>query len=173
MHFLSLVQISYSWEADTITVVTEVIDGDTFDASSGDTIRLADIDAPENGEIGYYEAKDLLTSLVYQKAVYLDIDDVHRTDPYGRLVCVVYVDYNSTHLKNVNKALLVEGYAQIWEHDNEFNSSTWTLYVPKNSGSEFPNFIILPILVIIVAIAAFVFRRMITKRRSRAKLIRL
>jgi endonuclease YncB( thermonuclease family) len=140
--------------------------GDTFDTSSGNRVRLADVDTPENGEIGYSEAKDFLTSLVYQKTVYLDIDDVHRTDPYDRLVCVVYVDYNSTHLKNVNKALLVEGYAQIWEHDNEFNPSTWTLYVPKNPVPEFPTFIVLPLLVIVTVIGVLVFRRLITKRTS-------
>ena len=61
---------------------------------------------------------------------------------------------------NVNKALLVEGYAQIWEHDNEFNSSTWTLYVPKNHVPEFATFMTPPLLVVLAVIAFFVFRRM-------------
>ena len=141
-------------------VVTRVIDGDTFDTSDGDRIRLADINAPNSSEPGYYEAKDFLTSLVYEVTVYLDIDDLYRTDRYDRLVCVVYVDYNATHFLNVNQALLVEGYAQIWEHDNEFSSSTWTLYVPKNHVPEFPTFMILPLLVVLAVIAFLVFRRM-------------
>ena len=150
-------------------VVTRVIDGDTFDTSDGDRIRLADINAPNSSEPGYYEAKDFLTSLVYEVTVYLDIDDLYRTDRYDRLVCVVYVDYNANHLMNVNKAILMEGYARIWEHDNEFNSSTWTLYVPKNSVAEFPTYIVLPLLVIIVAAAVVAFRRL-TERKWPASL---
>ena len=85
---------------------------------------MADVDAPESGESGYYEAKNFLISLVDEKTVYLDIDDVYETGPYGRLICVVYVEYNSTHYTNVNKALLVEGVAVIKNYDNEFNPYT-------------------------------------------------
>lgn len=120
-----------SIEIDATTTVSRVIDGDTFDTTSGDRIRLADIDAPESGEYGYSDAKDFLTSLVYEKTVYLDIDDVYETDRYGRLVCVVYVQHNSTHYKNINKALLVEGHATIWNFNNEFNPYSWTLFVSK------------------------------------------
>ncbi len=118
-------------EIDTTAIVAWVIDGDTFDTTSGDRVRLADIDAPERTESGYYDAKDFLVSLVDKKTVYLDIDDVYQTDKYGRLVCVVYVEYNSTHVENVNKALLVEGYTTIWDFDNEFDPDTWNLYCPK------------------------------------------
>jgi len=134
-----------SGEIDATAIVSYVIDGDTFDTTSGDRIRLADIDAPDLGEYQYSEARSFLTSLVDQKTVYLDVDDVYRTDQYGRLVCVVYVDYNSTHLLNVNRALLVEGYAVIWNFDNEFNPYAWTLHVPISVVPEFPSFTILPI----------------------------
>jgi endonuclease YncB( thermonuclease family) len=120
-------------EVDATTIVSSVIDGDTFDTTSEGRIRLADIDAPEYWESGYDNAKDFLVSLVGDKTVYLDIDDVHRTDKYGRLVCVVYVEYNSTHMVNVNKALLVEGHATIWDFDNEFDPDTWNLCCPKES----------------------------------------
>ena len=136
LYFVPAVQSSM--ETDKTTVVSRVIDGDTFDTTSGDRIRLADVDAPEKGESGYYDAKNFLIGLVYDKTVYLDIDDIYRTDKYGRLVCVVYVDYNSTHFKNVNEALLVEGYAVIWNFYNEFNPSTWSLYYPKEESPEPP-----------------------------------
>jgi micrococcal nuclease len=126
-----VVQSSGSVKIDKTTKVSWVIDGDTFDTTSGDRIRLADVDAPEKGESGYYDAKNLLIGLVYGETVYLDIDDIYGTDKYGRLVCVVYVDYNSTHFKNVNKALLVAGVAVIKNYNNEFNPYTWTLYSPK------------------------------------------
>jgi hypothetical protein len=136
-----------SGEIDQIAVVDWVIDGDTFNVTSGETIRLADVDTPEYSEPGYSEAKNFMIDLIEGKTVYLDIDDVTRTDPYGRLVCVVYVDYNSTHYENVNKALLVENYAMVYDfNNNEFNPSNWTLHVSKTAIPEFPSFIILPAL---------------------------
>jgi hypothetical protein len=118
-------------EIDATTIVSKVIGGDTFDTTSEGRIRLADVDTPEKGESGYYEAKNFLNSLVNNKQVYLDIDDVYETDKYGRLICVVYVSHNTTHFININKALLVEDYAVIWNFDNEFNPYAWTLYCQK------------------------------------------
>ena len=99
-------------------------------------LRLADIDAPEVGQPGYQEAKDFLNSWIFNETVYLDVDDVYGTDPYDRLVCVVYVRYNATHLMNVNKALLDAGLADFSDFPNEFNPAAWTLYVQiPTSGS--------------------------------------
>lgn len=79
-----------------------------------------------------------LISLIDAKTVYLDIDDIYGTDPYDRLVCVVYVEYNSTHVQNVNKALRVGGYVVIDNYDNEFNPYVWSLYCPKEALPGFP-----------------------------------
>jgi hypothetical protein len=92
-----------------------------------------------------------LKGLVLAKTVYLDIDDIYTYDYSGtgdRLVCVVYVDYNSTHYENVNKALLTAGLAEIKEYYNEFNSDTWAIYVPKND--LVPEFSTSPILVLLM-----------------------
>ncbi len=125
-------------EFDKTAVVTWVVDGDTFDIASGETIRLADIDTPERGTLGYTEATQFMIDLVKGKTVYLDIDDITRTDSSGeRLVCVVYVDYNATHYENVNKALLEGDYAIVWDHsNNEFDPTNWILYVPKDTIPE-------------------------------------
>ena len=155
---VSVVYCSNPWENDRTVTTNTVIDGDTFYATSGDKIRLADIDAPESNETGYDNAKSMLTSLVYNRQVYLDIDDVYRTDTYGRLVCVVYVDYNSTHIKNVNKALLVGGVATIWDHENEFNPSMWTLYVQKAVIPEFPSTVVLTIFLVTIILAVLIPR---------------
>lgn len=58
-------------------------------------------------------------------------------DRYNRLICVVYVEYNSTHLLNVNKWLLDHGYVRVNDYPNEFNPSVWRLYVyyPEKVGS--------------------------------------
>jgi hypothetical protein len=118
------------WEIDQTSQVTSVTDGDTFRIPN-DRVRLADINAPENGtEPGFSIAKYALANMVGGKTVYLDTDQRSGRDPYGRLMAVVYVGYNSTHYLNVNKALLVQGVAV--EDDftnNEFSPSAWTLYV--------------------------------------------
>jgi len=77
--------------------VTEVIDGDTFkvspnwkwDERTGDTVRPAGYDAPEEGEPGYQEAKVKLEGLILDEAVELK-NPVSVT--YGRLLCEVYVN---------------------------------------------------------------------------------
>ena len=116
-------------EIDAIGTVYYIYDGDTYNQTGSDIncIRLADIDCNESGDPGYQEAKDYLTDLIYGKLVYLDIDDIYGTDFYGRLVGVVYVRYNSTHCLNVNKAMLMSGYAVIDNYDNEFNPYSWKL----------------------------------------------
>jgi len=126
--------------------VTNVVDGDTVDIApavkvAGEyrySVRLADINAPGiNTQEGDW-SKGNLTQLLasYGGIVYLDIDDEYGTDQYGRIVAVVYVRYNSTHLLNVNKWLVDNGYARIEDFDNEFNPSTWSLYEPYSSSSD-------------------------------------
>lgn len=86
-------------------------------------------------EKSYDEATQFLESLVYDKEVYVDIDDIYGTDPYDRIVAVIYVYYDDAHLKNVNQALLDKGHAEIMNNDYEFNPYTWTLLVEYDSGA--------------------------------------
>jgi endonuclease YncB( thermonuclease family) len=149
---IPFVQSACSGEVDMTTVVSSVIDGDTFDVTAGERIRLADVDAPEYYEEGYDEARDFLISLVLGKTVHLDIDDVdgvYSRDPYGRLVCVVYLECNTTHVKNINKALLVEGVAVIDNYPNEFDPYTWSLYCLTEVIPEFPSFLVLPLFAVL------------------------
>ena len=123
---------AYSPQFEEITYASYIQDGDTFETSAGDWIRLADVDTPERGDWGYSEATDVLSELIYNKRVYLDVDDHSVTDPYGRYVCVVYVDYSVTQYINVNKALLIRGVAVMDDYyNNEFSPYEWTLYIPK------------------------------------------
>ncbi|HJX24494.1 MAG TPA: thermonuclease family protein [Candidatus Bathyarchaeia archaeon] len=155
---------SSQWELKT---VGRVIDGDTLDLSSGDRVRLADINAPERNQTGYSEAKDYLAALVDGRTVYLDVDDKYTYDTTGtRLVCLIYLDFNSTHYLNVNEDLVVKGYALKRDYDNEFNPNTWTLFVPKTTLSDTPNdmaFLIILILILILSailvVVIFLIRR--------------
>ena len=155
-------------EIDLTVVVTWVVDGDTIDVASGETIRLADIDTPEKDTPGYSEATQFMIDLVKGKQVYLDVDDITRTDSSGqRLVCVVYVDYNSTHYENVNKALLEGGYAVVWDHDNnEFEPSNWSLYVLKATIPEFPAVSLLAVIVVIILFATLLCRKRQIKKHD-------
>jgi endonuclease YncB( thermonuclease family) len=134
--FLSLttsIQVVNAIQVDLTGYVSYVHDGDTFDIDSGNTaIRLADIDAPEYGEPGYDQAKWYLFDLIYNKTVYLDQSTLNGYSG-DRLVCVVYIEYDSTHYLNINKKMLDSGLADLWDHENDFNPETWTLLVPKNS----------------------------------------
>ena len=113
--------------------VTEVVDGDTFHTFQGYTVRLADIDAPEYGELGFSESTAYLENLIENKTVIIDIDDISRTDPYDRYVCLVFVEWNSTHYLNVNQALLAENHSVIDDfYNNEFDPYSWSLYVLKS-----------------------------------------
>jgi hypothetical protein len=77
------------------------------------------------------------------KTVYLDVDDIYTYDYNGkgsRLVCVAYMDYDSTHWINVNKALLDEEHAKIDNFYNEFNPYSWSLLVPKYESPDETDF---------------------------------
>jgi len=131
---------SPSPQFEETTSASFIQDGDTFQTSAGDWIRLADVDCPDRDEYGYQEATQVLSRLLSGKRVYLDIDDINRFDYGGtgsRLVCVVYTDYNSTHYINVNYWLLVTQVADVYDFDdNEFSPYRWTLFVPKHQGAD-------------------------------------
>ena len=126
------------YEIDASGTVTYIVDGDTLDVSSVGRIRLADINTPEMGEPGSSEAKIYLTTLIYQEIVFVDIDDLYGTDPYGRIVAVIYKQVDSSHVKNINKAMLDSGYADIWNFENEFDPYSWNLYEPYPPSSNPP-----------------------------------
>lgn len=153
-------------EIDLNGTVSNAIDGDTFyvTAKNGTQyrVRLADVDAPERDEIGYTEAKEYLNSLIYEKTVYLDVDDIYTWDNYGagnRIVCITYVYYNSTHYLNTNEALFEAGKVEKKEYANEFNPYTWDLYISKQENPEFPTTTLFVATVIIVLIIIFLQRR--------------
>ena len=133
-----------SWDA--LAVVVRVVDGDTFRATitcvsgafSGRIsvgteyrVRLADVNAPELGTVEGERARRALENLIQGRTVMLDVDGVDVFDRYGRIIAVAYIDYNETHILNINKWLLEEGYARVWDHPNEFNPGTWKLYKPR------------------------------------------
>lgn len=93
--------------------VTNVIDGDTFQTASGDTIRLLCVDTPELGSEGYEEAKQFLESLILNKEVILN-KSITDKDNYNRLLRYVYANSSySGELVFVNKLILDENYGTL------------------------------------------------------------
>lgn len=106
--------------------VTKVIDGDTLEVVTreGDTItiRLALIDAPERGESGFDEAKNLITEQCLDKNAEVDPDN-NQGLTYGRTVAVVYCEG-----VNVNEAILDNDLADIYQSFcdvSEFADTNW------------------------------------------------
>ena len=157
---------SSSMNVDDFVFVARVIDGDRFETANGIRVRLADIDAPDYYERGYKESKAFLESLIFTKEVYLDIDP--NVDLFGRLICVVYIAYNTTHYININNLLVLENNAVIDDYPNEFDPYAWSLYTILNDDIEsVPYWIVYIFVFISVAdlVILFLYRRQFIEAR--------
>lgn len=124
------VHASGAMAVDVCGSIYRVVDGGTFDAFPVGRVRLADVNAPELGIQAGLEAKNALMGLIegYGPGIYLDVDDLYVTDRYRRVVAVAYLRFNETHLLNVNKWLVENGFVEVSDYLNEFDPSAWELY---------------------------------------------
>ena len=136
---LPILALGAPYEASGI--VTNVVDGDTFDLRIDKTdpriiyeierVRLADVDSPEMSTPEGEPAKVFATEILLGQRVWLDIDDKSRDgrDPYGRLIAVVYLEdldgtINTTH--PFNRLLVDAGHAVVKDFtNNEFDPASW------------------------------------------------
>ena len=88
--------------------VLAVLDGDTVVLDGQVRMRLRHVDAPELGNCGGSEAKDLLTSLLEGKSVQVKEEII---DTYGRPLALLYL--NDTL---INQSLLESGWVR-YHHD--------------------------------------------------------
>jgi micrococcal nuclease len=102
-------------QANITGTITKVIDGDTVDIltlvdneSRAERIRLFLIDAPENMQPGFIEAKNLVMEKCLEKNALVDPDD-NQDKSYGRIVGVLYCDGS-----NVNAEILDKDLASIY-----------------------------------------------------------
>lgn len=103
--------------------VTYIVDGDTLDVNDV-RIRLALVDTPERGEIGYQTAKTFTKDVCLGEQAEVDIDNGQRGgDAYGREIGVVYCDG-----VNINSELLDKDLASIYTEYcdiSEFANDQW------------------------------------------------
>jgi len=99
-------------------LVIRIIDGDTFELSTGQKVRLICIDTPETGEPGAQEATDFLTELILNKEVRLE-KDISETDRYGRLLRYVWVNVTNNQEIFVNQELVQQGYAEVMRYEDD------------------------------------------------------
>ncbi len=83
-------------------VVVGVVDGDTLDLT-GQRVRLYGVDAPEKGQPYGVPAIACLSTLVVGRTVTVE---PMGTDPYGRLLAVLWVEG-----QDINAALVAQGCA--------------------------------------------------------------
>lgn len=103
--------------------VTEVVDGDTLVLENGETVRLLDINTPEEGRKHAEDAERRLADLVLDRTVQLEQGSEDR-DQYGRLLRYVHIDGML-----VNEVLVSEGLATTYylsetgKHRNELSAA--------------------------------------------------
>ena len=115
-------------------LVHRVIDGDTIIIEKDIEIRLIGVDAPEQGECYYQEAKDALIQLV--QGEYVNIEkSFDAKDNFGRLLRYVSVVEENPFLDNtfVNKYMIEKGYAGLMP--KTINTEYWdTLESSRNEA---------------------------------------
>jgi micrococcal nuclease len=98
-------------------VVARVLDGDTIVLTSGEHVRLVQIDSPEKGSECYGEAASALTRRLLPPGTRVRIEpdpSLDRVDRYGRQLAYVW-----TGDEDVNLRLVREGAAGVWFFDGK------------------------------------------------------
>ena len=123
----------------TQATVLRVIDGDTFELSGGERVRLIGVDAPELGRPGSNEAIQFVRERVEGRTVWLEADGADR-DRHGRLRRYVWLqqpanprDASQIRQHQLNALLLVNGLANVMIIGNVRNEALFRQLAPAAS----------------------------------------
>lgn len=138
---LSLSLMASASQDEAYGLVTNVVDGDTFDVaierayqrtlSGVERVRLADVNSPEIDTPEGPAARDFTYAVLMNRRIYLDIDDLSGSgrDEYGRLICVAYLTgFYGQPLSSpcFNRMLVDSGHGSLENFtDNEFDPDVW------------------------------------------------
>jgi micrococcal nuclease len=106
LYFLLIGAIVGCTQQETTIYCTEIIDGDTFRLTNGDTVRLIGIDAPELSQPGGELSREYLAHLLLGKPITLERESEDR-DKYNRLLRFVYINDLC-----INEEMIRQGYAE-------------------------------------------------------------
>ncbi|MBI2045714.1 thermonuclease family protein [Candidatus Pacearchaeota archaeon] len=90
-----------------------ITDGDTFETSLGERIRLLCVDTPEQGKTGYEDSKIFLSTFVLGREVLIEREGL---DVYNRTIAWISVKVNEETIL-VNKAIVDSGYGELFEYN--------------------------------------------------------
>lgn len=90
-----------------------VVDGDTFETSLGESIRLLCVDTPEEGQAGYEDSKIFLSTFVLGREILIEREGL---DIYNRTLAWVSV-YSGEESILVNKEIVDNGYGSLFEYN--------------------------------------------------------
>ena len=107
--------------------VIRVIDGDTFDSSTG-RIRMFGVDTPERGERCYLEATERLQELAGD-SVRVQVGP-RSTDRFGRALYYVYTETGDS----IDETLIREGLGVAWTRDGQHRDYLMRLEVSPTVG---------------------------------------
>ena len=123
---LALVAV-FAWgiTADVVlqeTLVTKIIDGDTFIIEGGEHVRMLGMDTDEKGYPCWAAAKDELERLVLNKRVLLETDSEDK-DQYGRLLRWVWLNETLVNFELVRSGLAVARFDSDAKYKEEITSA--------------------------------------------------
>ena len=114
---LKLLSNSSSFPQPGNETAISIIDGDTFETSAGEIIRLLCVDTPEANQNGYEEAKNYLSSLILGGNIIIEKKDF---DDYNRTLAWVSINVNGVNGEEsllVNKEIVDNGYGDLFEYN--------------------------------------------------------
>ena len=107
-YLITILLLTQSLFADEITAkVVKVYDGDTVTLSTGDRIRLLDIDTPEIAQPNGKASRDHLRALIFNQVVTVKWS---KRDRYKRILGTILHDN-----QNINMMMIHDGWAW-WYH---------------------------------------------------------
>lgn len=94
-------------DLNRVVNVSKVIDGNTFQLSTGEKVNMICTRAPKKGEDFFEESRKKLETLVMHKNISLEVD-TSNTDIHGNLLRYVYLENLS-----INEKMIREGFAKV------------------------------------------------------------
>lgn len=95
--------------AAALPVVERIVDGDTVQLDTGETVRLIGINTPERNQPFYEEARAFTSQLLLDQPVRVETD-VEPQDRYGRTLAYLFLQDGTF----ANLEIVRQGYAQAW-----------------------------------------------------------